>query len=551
MRPHLATSHARAPLPVGLLLCLLLVLSWPDGPAQTAISAGLADAAATPPGLLITEIMYNPSGGQEYEFIELKNTGSSVYPLDGVAFVTGITFAFPPGAGLAPGGFAVLVQDPVAFATRYPGIPFAGVYAGRLDNAGERLVLQGSSGTTLLEMTYDDTPPWPVSADGLGYSLVLADVSGDPNLASTWRASTFPKGSPGSDDPAPITGTVRINEVLAHSDPPYEDAIELLNPSNSPIPIGGWLLSDDATNLRKYRIPDGITVPAQGYAVFYEYQFNPNPGVEPSFALGANGDELHLAATDSAGVLTGYIDSIEFGASDVNVALGRHPTSAGFDLTALRRPTFGVNEPASLQQFRTGAGAANTGPRVGPVVINELHYHPIDGVDEFVELLNVTNDDVPLYDPLSTANTWRMIEGISYTFPIDTVLPARSFMLLAPIEPDLFRARYAIPPTVPILGPFGGSLSNAGERIDLARPGDEDQGVTPYIAVDAILYDDQAPWPMQPDGNGPSLERRYAWAYGNDPANWGASANAGTPGLPNSATPVLPWSAFLPSVQRR
>jgi hypothetical protein len=73
-----------------------------------------------------------------------------------------------------------------------------------------------------------------------------------------------------------------------------------------------------------------------------------------------------------------------------------------------------------------------------------------------------------------------------------------------------------------------------------------------YLAVDSILYDDQAPWPVEPDGNGPSLERVYAWMYGNEPANWSASTiTGGTPGLHNSVSPVLAWSTYLPTVMRR
>jgi hypothetical protein len=502
--------------------------------------------------LLITEIMYNPSGGQEYEFIELKNTGTAGLSLDGVAFVAGIAYTFPSGARLDPGAFAVLVQDPAAFASRYPGIAIAGVYSGRLDNAGERVTLSDPTGATLIELTYDDNPPWPTSADGLGYSLVIADAAGDPNLASTWRASTLPNGSPSSNDPEPIFGAVVITEVLAHSDPPYEDAIELYNPSNDSIHIGGWFLSDDAADLRKYRIADGVTIPPHRYTVFYEYQFNPDPGVPPSFGLSANGDELHLTAANPDGGFTGYNVSFQFSPSDVNVSLGRYVTSAGIDYPALLRPTFGVDHPASVQQFRTGTGATNSGPRIGPVVINELHYHPVDGADEFLELLNISGSDALLYDPLSTANTWRMSEGISYTFPVNTVLPAGQTMLLVAIEPAVFRATYGIPSHVPILGPYSGSLSNGGERVELARPGDEDQGVVQYLVVDSILYDDQAPWPVEPDGNGPSLERVYARMYGNEPANWSASTvTGGTPGLSNSASPVLPWSIYLPAVTRR
>lgn len=547
------THHPLARMRELIVLFALLALFFSGAtPGNTnAWQSQTQPSATATRGLAITEIMYNPSGGQEYEFIELNNAGSTALDLSGAAFVAGIGFTFPAGWQLAPGAFAVLVEDAAAFAARYPGVPVAGVYSGRLDNAGERVAMQSAAGATLLDVTYDDNPPWPTSADGLGYSLTIADTAGDPNLASSWRASTFPNGSPGRDDPQPVYGTVIINELLAHSDPPYEDAIELHNPSNSPLHIGGWFLSDNAADLRKYRIPDGAVVPARGYAVFYEYQFNPTPGSPPSFGLSALGDELHLAAANPDGSLTGYIDSLSFGPSAVNISLGRVTTSVGVDFPPLLRPTFGVSQPASLQAFRTGTGAANTGPQIGPIVINELHYHPADGFDEFVELFNVTSTTAPLYDPLSTANTWRMTRGISFTFPIDTVLPAQSYMLLVAIDPQQFRTTYNIPADVAILGPYGGSLSNGGERIEIARPDEEDQGNVPYIVVDSVLYDDEAPWPLEPDGAGPSLERIWTLSYGNDAANWQPStAPGGTPGRRNSVTPNLARLTYLPLVQR-
>jgi hypothetical protein len=47
----------------------------------------------------------------------------------------------------------------------------------------------------------------------------------------------------------------------------------------------------------------------------------------------------------------------------------------------------------------TVLGTINTGPRVGPVVINEIRYHPAVGEEEFIELKNLTNGVVRLYDP--------------------------------------------------------------------------------------------------------------------------------------------------------
>ena len=65
-----------------------------------------------------------------------------------------------------------------------------------------------------------------------------------------------------------------MNEVLTHTDPPLEDAIELFNPTGAAADIGGWFLSNSKDNFKKFRIPDGVMVPAMSYAVFYETQFN-------------------------------------------------------------------------------------------------------------------------------------------------------------------------------------------------------------------------------------------------------------------------------------
>ena len=66
-----------------------------------------------------------------------------------------------------------------------------------------------------------------------------------------------------------------VNEVLSHTDPPQEDAIELYNRSSSAVNLDGWYLSDDSGIRAKYRITNTV-IAAHGYVVFYEYQFNTN-----------------------------------------------------------------------------------------------------------------------------------------------------------------------------------------------------------------------------------------------------------------------------------
>lgn len=153
--------------------------------------------------LRLTEIMYNPAEGDNYEFIELRNLGESELALANLSLVEGIYFTFPPNTPpLAPGDIAVLVSNPAAFAERYPDVPISGVYDGHLSNKGEKITLLDANGEVLIEVEYNDENGWPVSADGRGDSVVLFDPIGDPNDPRNWRASTNLDGSPGAAEPA-------------------------------------------------------------------------------------------------------------------------------------------------------------------------------------------------------------------------------------------------------------------------------------------------------------------------------------------------------------
>lgn len=152
--------------------------------------------------LRITEIMYNPTEGDDFEFIELKNMGNSQIDLANVSIDEGIYYSFPPDASpLMPGQIMVLVSNASAFAEHYPGVPVGGVYDGHLSNKGEKILMTDAAGEPLVELTYDDAYGWPVSADSRGDSLVLVQPDGDPNNPQNWRASTYVSGSPGSDEP--------------------------------------------------------------------------------------------------------------------------------------------------------------------------------------------------------------------------------------------------------------------------------------------------------------------------------------------------------------
>ncbi|MBN1669821.1 MAG: lamin tail domain-containing protein [Kiritimatiellae bacterium] len=478
----------------------------------------------------ITEILYNPLGGSDYEFIEIKNSGSSTRGLSEMT-MRGVGYTFPPGAELAAGEFAVLVRSAAVFTNACPAVANAvrlfGEYRGKLDNGGERLALLDAEGLTVTSVRYNDRNGWPREADGAGHSLVpvaedgyYGDESADD--AATWRASNLIGGSPGRDD-GPHYRLV-VNEALTHTDLPQVDAIELYNAGAAAADLGGWYLSDSDTDYFKFQIPAATTLGAGQYVVFDEHDFNIDTNDPACFGLNSHGDVVYLTKWDGADLQ--YLAEARFGGAENGAAFGRHVTSEGeSDFVA--------------QSVSNTLGAANAYPAVGPIVINELMYHPAAGGDEFIELYNLSDSAVPLYDPAYPANRWELDGAVWFTFPGGAELDARAYALVVATDPATFRSTYGIAADVAIFGPYSGVLDNGGESVKLWRPDTPDEEGVPRILVDRVKYDDNSPWPESADGSGPSLERQSGAHYGNDPANWAASRVAGgTPGAPNSGALV-------------
>ncbi|HRZ99598.1 MAG TPA: CotH kinase family protein [Candidatus Paceibacterota bacterium] len=484
------------------------------------------------PPLAITELMYHPAPPalgdtntvDDFQFIELKNVGSTPLDLTGIRFVRGIDFTFAGGV-LAPGQRMVLVKNPTAFQSRYgASIAIGGVFTNSLARNGERLTLVGRWDEPILDFTYDND--WNLTTDGYGFSLVIVnemaafDTWQDPQ---SWGPSTLIGGSPGSIDIPSSIPPVVINEVLSHTAPPQLDSIELYNPGAQPADISYWRLTDDPRIPHKYTVSANTILPPGGYLVFDESHFDPNPGIDPGFSLSAQGDEVFLFSANAAGNLTGYSDGFRFGAAAVGVTFGRYTNSVG-----------DIQYPA---QREATWGAVNSGPRVGPVVLNEIHYYPASNQAEFIELKNITDAAVKCFDPIHPSNTWR-IAGVDFAFPTNVVIPARGFLLVTAMDPALFRAQNNVPIQVTILGPYAGQLQDNGELIELQQPDTpvfETHGMTsvPWVTIDAVRYDSTDPWPVHAAGQGSSLERIRSDAYGNDPANWRASMGIASPGWEN------------------
>lgn len=147
-----------------------------------------------------------------------------------------------------------------------------------------------------------------------------------------------------------------------------------------------------------------------------------------------------------------------------------------------------------------------SGPLAAGVVVNELAYHPPNERDDlqFVELHN------PDLAPADLSG-WKFSAGIEFGFPAGTRLAAGGYLVVAR-DPAALAEQYQ---GVKSLGPFRGALKHSGERVTLR----DAAGKT----VDSVKYSDRAPWPVSPDGFGPTLERVAAAGQSEDPANWAPS----------------------------
>ncbi len=491
-------------------------------------TAGAANSAAAALGtnsfLRVNEWMAKPASGPDW--FELFNATNLPVSLAGLVVTDdpstfGLSqYRVAPLSFIGPFGFAKWIAD------SQPGDGRQHVNFS-LDDNGDVIHVYSTNGTSFILI------------DSMTFAVQLLGVSQGrlPDGAAT--ISSFP----GSDTPGEanyaLLPDVVINEVLTRvpDQSGLEETIELRNTGINSVNLGGWFLSDSQDNFKKYRIPDGTILAGGGYVLFNASQFASGPN---AFHLnGVHGGEAWLSAADPSANLTGLRAGARFGPAAAGVSFGRYSTSMGIDHPALATRTL---------------GAANAAPLIGPVVINEVMYHPPTSSngneDEYVELFNITGASVPLFDPAHPTNTWH-IDGIDFRFPTNVTLAAGAYALVVNFDPanaaalDAFRFLYGVSPAVPVYGPFAGRLDNSGERVDLLRPDAPqvapaaDAGFVPYIRVDRVSYADAPPWPAGAvDGGGLSLQRKAPPAYGNEPLNWVASTP--TPGAANTVTVAPP-----------
>ena len=528
---------------------------------------GLGPIATPAPTLSVSEIMFAPHDptaaellgnpaltAEQFEFIELVNTGAAPADLAGVALVGGVSFFFDDVAldTLAPGERVVLVGDEIEFPTRYGGAPVTGEFNGQLSNNGERIALVDLAGQPFFEFTYSVGDGWPMHADGHGRSMVAIDPAGDLNFPDAWRASSEVDGSPGVEDADPVTTpppALTVSEILfPPHDPTAEELavnpaftaeqfefIELANTGGTPIDLSGIALVDgvsfffDDVALDTLASGEHVVLAADLDAFSARYDAPAVATVAGEFDGQLRNSGERLALVDLSGQPF----------AEFTYLLGQtwpiHAESAGRSLERIDPP----GDPALPENWRAAPryggspGVAFTGPVPTPALaITEIMFHPYEptGAElaadatltddrfEFIEMRNVGGTTIDLTDA-------ALVDGVAFAFAdgAKTSLDAGQFVLLVG-DPDAFRLRYGNGLDDLIAGQFIGALNDGGDRLLLI------DRATRLVIAD-VFYQTGEPWPAEVEGRGRSLEAIDPTADLNLPESWRAGTEyGGSPG---------------------
>lgn len=294
-----------------------------DGPADCGDADCGADPACesgpAPNEIVVSEVVSNSPGSPDVEYIELLNNGPGSQELTGWYLLDDqndhdkcyLSGTLAPGEHLVVAGLldefslrypeALADLNPDPFDSDAPGAGFS------LGDGGDqvRLFRPGAFGDEFV-----DGFTLGVQGEDIPFGFLPDDAVAPEYL-------TFPTPA-AANDTAALHSPICINEFLTTSvNGGVDDWIELYNRGPATVDIGGWYLSDTASEPTKYQFPPGTTIEPGGFLCADE--------TELGFALSSTGSEV-IQLTHSDGV-TGQ-DYFDYGLQAPDVTHGRYPDGA-------------------------------------------------------------------------------------------------------------------------------------------------------------------------------------------------------------------------------
>ena len=155
------------------------------------------------------------------------------------------------------------------------------------------------------------------------------------------------------------------------------------------------------------------------------------------------------------------------------------------------------------------------------IVINEINYDSESNFDteDWVELYNNSDSDILL-------DGWLLKDSNDdniFEFSQGTAIKSQAYLVVCCDKSD-FNTLFE--DVTNCIGDIDFKFSNGGDAVRLY-----DNTTT---LVDAVVYDDEDPWPVSAGGQGPTLELVNPDFDNTKPENWKASKGNGSPGRINS-----------------
>ena len=320
--------------------------------SRVAVIILLFTSAVLAQQVVINEIHYEEDDPTVHsEYIELHNPGTQPADLSGCYFSEGIALTFPAGTIVAPGGYAVVCEDPAVLQAKW-GVGGAGVYNwnagivpaqyGRLKNSGETITLRTAAGTTLDEVDYGNGFPWPTVGDPPNYSIELINPALDNDLGGHWRRSDAVGGGTPAVNYVPLGSagwSYRKAESEASSPIPMwreagfaQDVTWLTSAGGAPFGYGQTV----DTTLPDMQANAAAVPPVPGYAGLYlRHQFTVNASVPGTLQLRVFNDDGFVVWINGTEIARyGPASGVEVTYSDVAGREHGHQTADVITITA-------------------------------------------------------------------------------------------------------------------------------------------------------------------------------------------------------------------------
>jgi hypothetical protein len=404
------------------------VVSWAIDPSAVTVRIN---------EILASNVGAYPVGSTRPDIVELHNYGT--LPVNLANFSVSDNpelprkFVFPANTIIPAGGYLVLLGN----------APDAnpGIHIGfGLDADGDAFALYPPNAIIGAD---------PV--DSIAFGIQIPDYSiGRTGPAGVWTLTNPTMLAPNTAVVLGAGTNLKINEWCGSNDfVVSSDFLELFNPGNFPVAIGGMMLSADLQVDAQHTIHPLSYITAGGFVRFIA-DGDTAAGVHHlSWKISKLRESMRLLSAANV-----VVDQVVSGPQRADVSEGR-TTDGSTALSYFTLPTPGYSNNTAL---------AAQQEILENLRISELMYNPSGGTNapEFIELQNTST--------VLTLNIGgvRFTNGIDYTFPAGTTLTPGQFIILTS-NPTAFLTRYGFGAFNGIA--YSGKLADGGERIRLEIDG--------------------------------------------------------------------------------